>query len=225
MNVKIESIPSKIAIAITLFLLPLLFFGLMAHEVAVENEGWLDKWAFNFLTKYSSPAIIQFFNIITFFGSTYFLIPAYIIVIFFLIKNGRKSDAIDVLILGATSTMLMVGLKMAFARERPDMPIIRELDSYSFPSGHALSSFIFYMLLSWEIWKSSQSRNIKILATAFAVLFSISIGMSRIVLRYHYASDVFAGLCLGLAYVILFFWIQTRFRNPGKISVKKTRVN
>jgi undecaprenyl-diphosphatase len=35
--------------------------------------------------------------------------------------------------------------------------------------------------------------------------FSILVGISRIALRYHYASDVLAGFCFGFAWVFIFF--------------------
>jgi membrane-associated phospholipid phosphatase len=86
------------------------------------------------------------------------------------------------------------------------------LTNYSFPSGHALSSFIFCSLLARLAWKSNWSPLMKWVVTVCLLSFSLSIGISRIVLRYHYASDVLAGFCLAFAWVLFSFWLQNKFK-------------
>ncbi|HEX2607298.1 MAG TPA: phosphatase PAP2 family protein [Flavisolibacter sp.] len=105
-----------------------------------------------------------------------------------------------------------VGLKNIFRRHRPEFPLFKELSSYSFPSGHALSSFVFCSVLIWLTWQTHWKPGWKWVLTILLVAFSISIGISRIVLRYHYASDVVAGFSLGFAWVLLSLWVQQKFR-------------
>jgi len=114
--------------------------------------------------------------------------------------------------------LLMFLLKDIYHRHRPDLPLLRELNGYSFPSGHATDSFIFCSILIYLIWKSKISATWKYILAAFLVLFSLSIGASRIILRYHYASDVLAGFALAFAWVIFSFWIL------GKIKRKTNNV-
>ncbi|MGB8192570.1 MAG: phosphatase PAP2 family protein, partial [Chitinophagaceae bacterium] len=178
------------------------------HEIVLENEDWFDTHAFDFLKSNSSPALISVFKFITFFGSTAFFLPAYVIIILILLYKRRKADAIHIALLSITSTLLMFGLKRVFARERPELPLFREMTNYSFPSGHALSSFVFCCVVIWLVWKSHLSKAWKIVIASFLVLFSLCIGISRIVLRYHYASDVLAGFCLGFGWVLLYFLLQ-----------------
>ncbi len=196
----------KILAAILLFLISVTIFSLLAHEVVIENEDWFDSTTFTFLKSWSSPFVIRIFELLTFFGSTYFLFSAYIIVIITLLYKRQKKEALDMGILGVTSTILLHGLKAIFSRHRPEFPLLRELKDYSFPSGHAFSSFIFFGALAWLIWKTSIHKKWKWLLALFFISLATVIGISRIVLRYHYASDVVAGLSLGIACILLFLW-------------------
>lgn len=209
------AISGKLISALLLFIISLFFFSIISHEVVLEKEDWFDKTVFDYLRTYSSPFNIDLFNFFTFFGSSTFLFPAYIILIILLIYKNQKSDAIDVAILGITSTLLLYILKISFARARPDFPLLRQLSSYSFPSGHTLSSFIFFSVLVVEVWKFEIDKKWKISLTVLFIFLSLTVALSRIVLRYHYASDVLAGLSLGIAYVLLFFWLRKKWRKTS----------
>jgi undecaprenyl-diphosphatase len=195
-----------------LFLASVSVFAILANEVVGENDDWFDTKAFTFLKGYSTPAFIEFFKLLTFFGSIGFLSCAYCILIIYLLVRRRKEDAINVAIIAITSTLLMIGLKAFFERHRPPLPLFKALSNYSFPSGHALSSFIFCCVLIFLIRKNHWSQSWKWVAYISLILLSLLIGISRIVLRYHYASDVVAGFCLGFAWVIFSFYLQRKLK-------------
>ncbi len=90
-------------------------------------------------------------------------------------------------------------LKLLLHRTRPHGLIIRTLGlrSYSFPSGHAFGTVIFYGLFAY--------LDIKYLAHPWNTLIAIClaltvflIGVSRVYLGAHYPSDVVAGWFLGV---------------------------
>jgi undecaprenyl-diphosphatase len=200
------------AIAISLlFLSSLGLFSLLTHEVVFENEDWFDTKAFNFFNSFTTPAVISFFKVLTFFGAPYFLIPSYLVLIIFLFIKKRRADALDIAIIAVTSTALSFALKAIIGRDRPALPLFKSLTK-SFPSGHALSSFIFCSVLIWLLWKSKMQIKWKWILSCLLIAFSLSIGISRIVLRYHYASDVLAGFCMGLAWVLFSFWVLAKMR-------------
>jgi undecaprenyl-diphosphatase len=227
MNTEEKSIIKNISLRTLLFsflfLLSIGIFAILAHEVVGENEDWFDTKVFAFLKGYSTPAFIEFFKVMTFLGSTWFLLPAYCVLMIYLLSNRRREDAINIAIIGITSTLLLNGLKFYFARHRPSLPILRELTNYSFPSGHALSSFIFCSVLIFLIRKTNWSNPWKYISAISLILLSILIGISRIVLRYHYASDVIAGFCMGFAWVIFSFYFQRKFR-IGTTSIKNKKM-
>lgn len=219
MKLKQKSIVGNISLRTLLFsllfLVSLGVFAILAHEVVGENEDWFDTRAFTFLKRYSTPGFIALFRVLTFLGSTWFLLFAYSGLIIYLLVKRRNEDAINAAIIGITSSLLLHGLKAYFARHRPGLPLFEALTNYSFPSGHALSSFIFCSVLIFQVKKTRWRRPWKYTVSILLILLSILIGISRIVLRYHYASDVVAGFCLGFAWVILSFYLQRKFKIGG----------
>jgi len=214
----ITEIELKTLLVSLLFIISIFVFGYIAHEIVGENETAFDEKAFHFFAGFNSPGFITINRILTFFGASYFSISAYIILLTILFLSGRKTDGINIAIIAVTSTALMFGLKEFFHRKRPDLPLIRTLDNFSFPSGHALSSFIFCSVLVYLVWKGGLHIAWKWVLSVLLMLFSICIGISRIVLRYHYASDVIAGFCLALAWVIFSLWLEK------KLTSRKTEL-
>ena len=214
----ITEIELKTFLVSLLFIISIFVFGYIAHEIVGENETVFDEKAFHFFAGFNSPGFITINRILTFFGASYFSISAYIILLTILFLSGRKTDGINIAIIAVTSTALMFGLKEFFHRKRPDLPLIRTLDNFSFPSGHALSSFIFCSVLVYLVWKGGLHIAWKWVLSVLLMLFSICIGISRIVLRYHYASDVIAGFCLALAWVIFSLWLEK------KLTSRKTEL-
>ena len=214
----VTEIQIKTLLVSLLFIISIFVFGYIAHEIVGENETAFDEKAFHFFAGFNSPGFITINRILTFFGASYFSLSAYIILLTILFLSGRKTDGINIAIIAITSSALMFGLKEFFHRKRPDLPLVRTLDNFSFPSGHALSSFIFCSVLVYLVWKGGLRKTWKWILSVLLILFSISIGISRIVLRYHYASDVIAGFCLAVAWVIFSLWLEK------KLTSRKTEL-
>jgi undecaprenyl-diphosphatase len=206
---KTEIHISGLAIITTLaFIVAIFLFGLLGHEIVVEKEDWFDSSSFNFFSSRSTPELISFFRFITFFGSIPFLLSAYVLLILFLIYRKRKIDALCIGVIAIISSLLIFGLKNVYARPRPQLPLFAKATNYSFPSGHSLSSIVFCGVMMALVWESSLSKTGRIILSLLLLLFTLLVGISRIVLRYHFASDVVAGFGIGLACMILFFWLR-----------------
>lgn len=92
-------------------------------------------------------------------------------------------------------------LKQIVQRPRPDGFRLIAETGYSFPSGHSMISMAFFGLLVWMVWTYEKDR---VLARIWCVLFSlviVMVGVSRIYLGVHYASDVLAGFCVSLIWL------------------------
>jgi undecaprenyl-diphosphatase len=101
------------------------------------------------------------------------------------------------------SVVLDTSLKLLFHRVRPE-PFFGPLPhSYSFPSGHALSSFCFYGILAGLLDTRIRSLAVRISIWIVAALLVLAIGVSRIYLGVHYPTDVIAG------YVAAAVWVST----------------
>lgn len=217
---KVKEISLKAIVVSILFLIAIFSFAFLAQEIVLEKKDLFDSTVFNFFKPHSSPGFIQLMKALGFFGSAYFLLPAYVAIVIWLLWKRRKEDAINVGILGVSSYLLKTILKNIFHRERPGLPLSEPISNFSFPSGHALSSFIFCSVVIYLVWKGNLQMGWKVIFSIMLILFSFSIGISRIVLRYHFASDVIAGLCIGFAWVILSFWVENKITRKFKNRAK-----
>ncbi|WP_077511340.1 phosphatase PAP2 family protein [Rhodanobacter sp. B05] len=105
------------------------------------------------------------------------------------------------------------GLKMLFQRTRPlhDHGFIIE-PGWSFPSGHAFGSVVFYGMLAYVLLRLSPRFHRTIIAAA--VLLIGVVGISRILLQVHYFSDVLAGYTAGAAWLVLCIGAAEILRDP-----------
>lgn len=197
-------------------------FGILAHEVVGENENGFDNTIFNYLREHVvSPQLTPLMKAITFLGSSTFLLPAYILLIIFYLYQKQKRRAIEILLIGSLGILLNYLMKLFYHRTRPADPLISPLQSFSFPSGHAMSAFIFYGLLIYLVWGLQIAPRYKVLSAVFLVVVAFAVGFSRMYLRVHYPSDVIAGFCLGLAWICFAIWVLEKIKNKAK---KETQV-
>jgi undecaprenyl-diphosphatase len=213
----LKQVSLRVLFAGLTFLMALYIFALVTDEVIFEKEEKFDHAVFHFLRDDLTPGLISVMRFFTFFGKPDFLIPAYVMLIIYFAVRRKKQYAIETGIMGGSSTLLLFGLKALFQRNRPEMPILKEITGFSFPSGHALLTFVFCSMLIYFVWNSHVYRTWKWAIAVFLLLFSLVVGISRIVLRVHYASDVIAGLCLGYAWVIIGLWVQRNYLNHKKL--------
>lgn len=101
----------------------------------------------------------------------------------------------------AASAGLTVGLKVAVERIRPgEANRLGPLDpSYSFPSGHTLNSAVFLGLVVILLVPLIPYRAWRIGAAGVAALLAFGIGLSRLYLGYHWATDVVASWLIAIA--------------------------
>src|SRR5699024_4954577 len=111
-----------------------------------------------------------------------------------------KVHTLFILISMIASSILIPVLKNSFDRERPSMLRLIEISGFSFPSGHAMGSTIFFGSLG-AIIKHTDLNNKALLMTVCAT-FILMISSSRVYLGVHYPTDVLAGVVIGLAVVV-----------------------
>jgi len=115
--------------------------------------------------------------------------------------HGHRRVAAGVLVVPAVSIMLFNFMKRIYARPRPSGLGGVVDDSFSFPSGHATTSAAVCCTLAYVLWREGLMN--RWTALAFAILAPLLVGVSRVYLNVHWATDVLGGWSIGLAVAAL----------------------
>lgn len=171
---------------------------MVAILVKYDLLSAFDTFIYDMIIQFQSDRLTFFFRQITRFGNGEIVIA--IALLFLLI---RKKLAFFCLINIICNNLLNTGLKLLMMRVRPNILRLIEIGGYSFPSGHAMISMAFYGLLIYFVHRLKYFKNIKILLYCVFVLIIVLVGVSRIYLGVHYASDVIGGYLASLAYLFV----------------------
>ena len=187
-----------------LIVICLLVFSLIALLILLDNVSSFDNFVYKYVTYYMNDNITTFFKVITFFGSVWcILIISLILVI--LSKKYRLYFVINPI----CSDVLNRILKLIFGRPRPNILRLITESGYSFPSGHGMMSIIYYGFIIYLIWQKDYKLKWKILLIIPLVLLILLVGISRIYLGVHYASDILAAFMIGIVYLIVLKKLQS----------------
>lgn len=192
---------TKQSLKIILFSLCIILFVYLTKLLLLNEIKLFDDMVFNLVANLRCEPLTIIFKFFSFLCSFYFVIILTIIIMLF--SKDRKVTfyiALNVLF----CFFLNQTLKFFFARSRPtEINLIVE-NGYSFPSGHSMLSLAYYGFFVYLILNSNIKRKNKILAIISLALLIFFIGLSRIYLGVHYASDVLAGFAISAAYLILY---------------------
>jgi membrane-associated phospholipid phosphatase len=114
--------------------------------------------------------------------------------------DRRWALALPVLMAGAGALQWIA--KAAVDRPRPNLAPL------GFPSGHVLSTVVFFGLMIYLIaMASSRRRRWRVLACIVAAVPVLVVAFSRLYLDKHWLSDLAGGLTIGAAYLLLAIWV------------------
>ncbi len=201
-QIKTWLLPGRKRIIFLLFIALVLFF-LVAWIVFIAEGSYLDESVFEFIALHRTPARTQIMRWISYLGNTEFLIPANLLLVVYFILRKDKWGAITVAVVALSNVLVMSMLKRLFKRQRPSEPLIEGITNISFPSGHAFMSVAFYGLLIWFAAISMAIKKLQWAVILFLLALIIAIGFSRIYLRVHFTTDIFAGFTLGFTWLII----------------------
>jgi membrane-associated phospholipid phosphatase len=164
------------------------------------------------------PSFAKLMSIVSWpgFGPQDIIITGLIILLIF--GFGLRWEAVMALIASLFTTGINLLVKDLVQRPRPtpsQVNVFAKLTSYSFPSGHVmfyLGFFGFIWFLGFTLLKPSLKRSL--LLVFFGILI-VLVGVSRVYLGEHWASDVLGSYLLGsltlVVIVQVYRWGKTRF--------------
>jgi undecaprenyl-diphosphatase len=177
-------------------------FIIIAEEVAAGRTVAAFDVAFaTALQDRASPHWRGLFRIVTWFGSTELLLVLSTLIAVVLLRRRRHVLATGWIVGQAGGALLMITLKNVFERTRPAAAQMFAVTGWSFPSGHAMSTFVFCGLGAYFLLRSGRSWTTIAIVTTVALTWCVVMGFTRLYLGVHYVSDVVAGLIAATAWV------------------------
>lgn len=208
MSRKLPSSFPSLPIAIAAAVLALIWF-----EMLTVGTGDLDDDILRAVYAGGEPGRIAVARAFTFLGNSLVGITISIGGVVLLWLWGRKRAAVAGMLVIAVGRVLVEIQKYSIARFRPsDEAHLVPVHTPSFPSGHAANSMI--VCLTFAILFFGHTRW-RWPAAAVAVLLSVCIGFSRLMLGVHWPSDVIGGWSFGLLWVTLSLpWADRLAKRP-----------
>lgn len=172
-------------------------FAALTVLVTTSAPLAIDSRAFRVAGDVRAPWLDHVASVTTTLGLFAIVGPAVAIGGALLIRAGKRARA-AALVAGTAVAWTSVQIaKAAVGRPRPPAPLVHTT-GHSYPSGHAANS-VGWLALALALAAVIPSRAGGRAAVAGGAVVVVLVGMSRIYLRAHYASDVIAGVALAAA--------------------------
>lgn len=185
-------------------LLPASVFVLLATHLGAGSplQVWDDSFS-HAVGMHTPPKLREMFALLTHLGDPPLLWALGTLVAVGLIARKHRALAAAWVFALLGNGLLNRGLKAFFVRARPLIDGLPGPEhSFSFPSGHSSASMVAYGMLAWLVWRLAAPHWRRPVTMAALTIVGL-VACSRIVLQVHYASDVVAGLCSGLVWMLL----------------------
>ena len=172
--------------------------------------GQLDRAVYQALYAGDRPALSAIGRFFTLLGEPTLLILASVVGAVWLWFAGHRHLAPAFFAITAFARVFTEGQKYWIARARPDLePHLVIVKSMSFPSGHATSSMVFFVMLALVL--TERHRRWRAAAAALAIVVALAVGTSRVMLGVHWPSDVVGGWAFGMLWLLLTLRLAERW--------------
>lgn len=194
-------------------------FAELAEEVMEKEFRLFDSFIIKGMEAGAGKTMDKVMFVFTEMGSAWFLTILSIVVLAVMgFKMKDKWGMLFFIIAVGGGSLLTLLLKNLYVRERPSIDAEIDAVGYSFPSGHAMGSLVFYGFVIYLVIRTRQRPWLQWFTVTVLSILVIAIGTSRIYLGAHFPSDVLAGYIAGAIWLILSLialeWIQWHSRSP-----------
>src|SRR5205085_10046788 len=155
--------------------------------------GAFDRAIRSTAAAHRGPTVLAVFAIITRLGEWVTLVGASVLVALLLLRRGARVRPLLVVIAPFLVSLAIYTMKGQF---RVDRPNVGSALTFSFPSGHTSGSTAVVLVIAWVLRREKLGGP----TWAFLLVVPVLVGLSRIVLDMHWASDVVGGWLIGGAY-------------------------
>lgn len=194
MSVRRASVPwLLVVVAVT----AIAVFAVLTIAVTHSSSLALDAHAFDIADDIRAPWLDVAARALTTLGLIATVAPAVVLGAAVMIKQHDRARA-GAIVVGAALAWISVWItKSLVDRRRPPNPLVHTSGA-SYPSAHAANS-VGWLALAIALTVLMPTRAGRIATITAGGLLNVLVGLSRIYLHAHYASDVLAGEALGVA--------------------------
>lgn len=144
-----------------------------------------------------------------------FLLAAVVGYLLLIRKRGAAALVVGSILGGTVISFL---LKLLFNRPRPEIPGGIQVFTASFPSSHAMLSAVTFLTLGALMTRVAADARLKAYFMGLAIFLTVAVGVSRVYVGVHYATDVLAGWCVGSAWAMLCWIVALRLQQQGQVE-------
>ena len=204
------------ALVVILGALSLLGFAKVGEDVFAHESTAFDEAIQRGILAHEYSWLVRIFVVITHVGSVGPMCALAVAGAGYLWYHGKRRVAATVLLAPVGAVVVFNLVKRAYARPRPAGLSGIVPSSYSFPSGHATASAAVCATLAYVYWREGFTR--RSIAFTFAILVPLLVGLSRVYLNVHWATDVLGGWSAGLVIAILSITLYDRSRRRWRAN-------
>ncbi len=168
-----------------------------------------DRAAFGILYVEEHSWLVELAWLLTWLGDWLVLVPFTLMASAFLFLRQRRAEAVALIVGSGLVRLLVLAQKGLVGRPRPEVEHWMMETSASFPSAHAANAAATYLLLAMLLGGGRT-------AVVGAVLLTVMVGASRIILGVHWPSDVIGGWAFGAATALAVTSVVLRWRGAGE---------
>ena len=188
---------------------------------AADGLSSLDEPVLELAISLRTPQNVAVAQFITNLGGAIGLTMITVVIVVIMTVRWRSRTPVLLLAIGTAGSLLMTAVgKELVGRARP--PVADAVPPYetspAFPSGHALNNTVVACLVAYLLLLHLTSLLWRIVSMALAVVWFVTIGLTRVFLGYHWLTDVMAGWLLGLAWTAMVITCHRLY-----LTVQRTR--
>ncbi len=186
-------------------LMLVLAFAKLGHEVNAGNTHFFDMQLLQYAQSLRAayPWLAESMRDASGLGSSTVLALLTLFAVGYLTLVGARVNALLVATAVSSGTALLSVLKAAFGRLRPDAAYAEFLlPGLSFPSGQASISTLVFLTIGTLIAYTRSRRTERVYILLCAGLMAALVGLSRVALGVHWATDVLGGWAFGTAWAL-----------------------
>jgi membrane-associated phospholipid phosphatase len=209
------AIVSAIALAI---------FADIGEDVAEKSTGAFDNAVRAWFLAHQSPTVYKIAAILTSIGSPTVMVVVAIVAGIWFYRGPGRSKAGVMVAAPAAGGLLAGGMKLLYGRARPAGAALFNERTFSFPSGHAATSAAVMVTLCYVLARE------RIISWPAAILIGgmvpLIVGLTRLYLDVHWATDVVGGWTVGLFVAAMSAALYERLRTsePPEVESEAARL-